>query len=239
MNVLSTPASQADLPPAAAAVLLVGSAGFLFANVTAQVLRAHFGAAAGLAVPGGGESWATAAYTLSSFAGVITAQPLEQRMGMRRYFVSGALMLAIFGWLQAVMPSQTALLSMRTFEGFASGSFGPRALLAAFLFCRSGRLPMTVTIAGFLALVVGVIAFVMLGASAHLLGWRGLFFVQFALGLLMAFAGLRWLPRRTRPVATDFAKATHASPMPRPVASRRRRRAQRHATTSSLRLPAA
>ena len=35
------------------------------------------------------------------------------------------------------MPSQSVLLAMRAFEGFASGSFGPRALLAAFMFCRA------------------------------------------------------------------------------------------------------
>ena len=154
MNLLATaPDLQADLSPAARAVLLTGSAGFLFANFTAQLLSAHFGAHTGADLSAAGHSWATAAFTLASFVGVITAQPLEQRLGMRLYFIGAALLLAAFGLLQALMPSQPALLAMRAFEGFASGSFGPRALLAAFMFCRAGRLPMAAALAALFLLV--------------------------------------------------------------------------------------
>ena len=246
MNVLSNaPDLQADMSSAAKAVLLTGSAGFLFANLTAQVLSAHLGVHSGSDVSAVGSSLATAVYTLASFVGVTTAQPIEQRFGMRLYFVWGALLLAAFGSLQALMPSQPVLIAMRAFEGFASGSFGPRALLAAFMFCRNGRLSMSMALAALFLLVAGVIGFVMVGASESVLGQRGLFLVQFAVGSLMALAGLRWLPRSTRKAAheseaaLDLAHAGSVPPMPRPVASRRRRRAQRHATTSSLRSSAA
>jgi len=236
MNALSSaPDLQADMSSAAKAVLLTGSAGYLFANFTAQVLSAHFGVHSGSDVLAVGNSWASAVYTLASFVGVTTAQPIAQRLGMRLYFVWGALLLAAFGSVQALMPSQPVLLAMRAFEGFASGSFGPRALLAAFMFCRNGRLPMAIALAAFFLLVTCVIGFVMFGASASVLGQRGLFLVQFAVGSLMALAGLRWLPRNTR----TAAHASTAPPMPRPVASRRRRLAQRHATTAGLRSPAA
>lgn len=232
MNLLPTASdSQTDLSPAASAVLLTGSAGFLFANFTAQLLSAHFGAHTGVDY-----SWATATFTLASFVGVITAQPLEQRLGMRLYFVGGALLLAAFGLLQAFVPTQSTLLAMRAFEGLASGSFGPRALLAAFMFCRAGRLPAAVALTVFFVLVAGVIGFVMFGASESVLGSRGLFLVQFAVGLLMASAGVRWLPRIKR---TDSLQPAYAvgpvSLQPSIATSRRRRRGHRHATAIALR----
>lgn len=240
MNALATASrSQADISQAAKVVLLTGSAGFLFANFTAQVLSAHFGAHPGGGLSAEGHSWATALYTLASCVGVTTAQPIEERFGLRTYFVWGALLLAAFGSLQVLMPSQPLLLAMRAFEGFTSGSFGPKALLAAFMFCRNGRLPMTMALAAFFLLVAGVIGFVTFGASESVLGQRGLFLVQFAMGSVMALAGLRWLPRRTHKAAHELAHASAAPPMPRPVAARRRRRAQRHATTSTLRPSAA
>jgi MFS family permease len=237
MNLLATaPDSQADLSPAARAVLLTGSAGFLFANFTAQLLSAHFGAQTTADLSSFWHSWATAVFTLASFVGVISAQPLEQRLGMRRYFVGAALLLAAFGLLQVLMPSQPGLLAMRAFEGFASGSFGPRALLAAFMFCRSGRLPMAVALAAFFLLVAGVIGLVMFGASESVFGPRGLFLVQFALGLMTALAGVRWLPRIERMATRQPGYSMAPASIPRPVASsRRRRRARRHGTATALR----
>lgn len=238
MNVCTaTPAPHADLPPAAAAVLLTGSAGFLFANLTAQVLRAHLGVHTTPVMSG---EWATAAYTLTSFVGVITAQPLERRLGVRRYFVAGAWILATFGWLQALAPTEPTLLAMRAFEGFASGSFGPRALLGAFLLCRSGRLPMPMTVASLFVLVAAVIGFVIFGASDPLVGWRGLFLVQAALGVLMALAGLRWLPRARQASPSQSAQACVPLPNQRSAAcSRRRRRRHGNATTLASRSTAA
>jgi len=237
MNIpATTPHLQADLSPAARAVLLTGSAGFLFANFTAQLLSTHFGAHTGADLPAAGHSWATAAFTLASFVGVISAQPLEQRLGMRQYFVGGALLLAAFGLLQALMPSQPALLAMRSFEGLASGSFGPRALLAAFMFFRNGRLPMAAALAVFFLFVAGVIGFVMFGASESVLGSRGLFLVQFALGLLMALAGVRWLPRINPMTPMQSACSVAPASIQRSfTSSRRRRHGHRHATAVALR----
>ena len=232
MNILATtPHLQADLSPAARAVLLTGTAGFLFANFTAQLLSTHFGAHTGADLSAAGHSWATAAFTLASFVGVISAQPLEQRLGMRQYFVGGALLLAAFGLLQALMPSQPALLAMRSFEGLASGSFGPRALLAAFMFFRNGRLSMTAALAVFFLFVAGVIGFAMFGASESVLGSRGLFLVQFAMGLLMASAGVRWLPRIKHMASWQSASYAPPASIQRSFASsRRRRRGHRHTT---------
>ena len=223
--------TSTDMSPAAKAVLLSGSAGFLFANFTAQFLGVQVGAHTGLDVAAAGHAWATAVFTLASFVGAATAQPIEQRFGLRNYFVWGALLLSVFGLLQALVPSQPLQIAMRAFEGFASGTFGPKALLAAFMFCRTGRLPMTMALAGFFLLVVGVIGFVMLCASDSLLGQQGLFLAQFAVGALMVLAGLRWLPRTTQ---TAAHAPVHAStfPRPHPAASRRRRRAQRHAPST-------
>jgi MFS family permease len=240
MNIRATAHhSQAGTSPAVKAVLLTGSAGFLFANFAAQVLSIHFGVHSGPGLAAEGHVWATAAYTLASFVGVTTAQPIEQRFGIRMYFVWGALLLAAFGLLQVLRPSQPLLLAMRAFEGFASGSFGPTVLLSAFMLCRNGRLPITAALAVFFLLVAGVIGFVMFSASESVLGQRGLFLVQAMMGSLMALAGLRWLPRRNDTAAQQPAIATAACPVILPMASRRRRRAQRHASTSTLRSPAA
>ena len=237
MNLIAaTSAPTADLPRAGHAVLLVGSTGFLFANFTAQLLSAHFGVHSVPGLSTGGNAWATAVFTVASFAGVVTAQPLEQRMGIRLYFVAAALLLAAFGWLQAMVPSEAGLVSMRGFEGFASGSFGPRALLAAFLFYRGGRLSMTMALVALFLLVAGVIGFVMFGASASGLGRSGLFLVQCVLGVLMALAGLRWLPSIARTVPCQPGKTFAAPAIRRPVgSSRRHRRGQRHATASASR----
>ncbi|UHQ19386.1 MFS transporter [Lysobacter sp. KIS68-7] len=239
MNALATDSDPQAMSPAAKSVLLMGSAGFLFANLAAQVLGVQLGTTSGTALPAGGmHTWATAVYTLASFVGVATAQPIEQRVGTRMYFAWAALVLAAFGCLQALIPSQPLLLAMRGFEGFATGSFGPRAFLAAFLFCRNGRMSTALALAVFFTLVAGVIAFVMVGASGSELGQRGLFFVQFAVGSVMAIAGLRWLPRNVRPPAQSLAYA-NAAAITRQFAPRRRRRTQRHVTNLHLRAPAA
>jgi MFS family permease len=231
--------SQTALSPGAKAVLLTGSAAFLFANLTAQLFSAHFGTHSVSGLPSTGSAWATAVYTLASFVGVATAQVIEDRLGVRMYFVWGGLLLAVFGSLQVLMPSEPLLLAMRAFEGFASGSFGPKAFLAAFMFCRTGRLPMAAALAAFFLLVAGVIGFVMFGASESLLGSRGLFLVQFAVGSLMALAGLRWLPRNTDTPASRPARVMADVPTVRRVSTHRRRRTQRLATTSRVRSPAA
>lgn len=237
MNHLATlPDSPADMSPAAKAVVLTGSAGFLFANFAAQLLSPHFGAQTGADLSAACHSWATVAFTLASFIGVITAQPLEQRLGMRLYFIGGALLLAGFGLLQVLVPSQPALLAMRAFEGLASGSFGPRALLAAFMVCRTGRLPMTAALAVFFVFVAGVIGLVMYGASESALGSRGLFLVQFALGLLMALAGARWLPRIKRVTPRQPACPVVPASIPHAFpSSRRRRHGRRPAVAMALR----
>jgi 4-amino-4-deoxy-L-arabinose transferase-like glycosyltransferase len=134
------------------------------------------------------------------------------------------------------MPSQPALLAMRSFEGLASGSFGPRALLAAFMFYRAGRLPMATALAVFFLFVAGVIGFVMFGASESVLGSRGLFLVQFAVGLLMALAGVRWLPGIRRMVSRPPVCSVAPTSIQRSfTSSRRRRRGYRHGACPALR----
>lgn len=237
MNLLATaPELQADLSPAARAVLLSGSAGFLFANFTAQLLGAHFGAHTAADLPAAGHSWGTALFTLASFVGVVTAQPLEQRLGMRLYFVGGALLLAVFGLLQVLVPSNSTLLAMRAFEGLASGSFGPRALLAAFMFCRAGRLPVAAALAVFFLFVAGVLGLVMFAASESVLGSRGLFLVQCLVGVLMSSAGGRWLPRITRLASPQPSCVVAPVSLPHSVAtSRRRHRGRRPTRAVTLR----
>ena len=92
-------------------------------------------------------------------------------------------------------------------------------------------------LAVFFLFVASVIGFVMFGASVSVLGSGGLFLVQFALGLLMASAGLRWLPRIKRMASRQSAySVVPPVAIQRSVASsRRRRRGHRHGTAMALR----
>jgi len=232
MNLPTTTTNrQADLPRAGQVVLLTGAAGFFFANFAVQFLSSHFGMEPAASITRAGIAWATSCYTLASLAGATLAQPIEQRLGKRPYFVGGAMLLATFGWLQAMAPCEPTLLAMRTFEGFVSGGFGPRALLAAFVLCRTGRLPTVAAVAAFFLLIAGIVGLVMYGVSESLLGRHGIFLVQFTVGLVMAFAGLRWLPRTTRAASGEPLRPHPITTNPRASLSRRRRRVQGRRTT--------
>lgn len=238
MNPLPSAADpQTGLPPAARAVLLAGLTGFFFANFTAQLLSSHWGGDSAFATSAE-SSWGSAAYTLASFAGIVAVRPLEQRLGLRRTFVIGALVLAAFGWLQATTPSEPTLLAMRAFEGFATGGFGPKAMTAAFLLYRAGGFALARGLCAFFLLVAAVIGFVMVGASESEIGWRGLFYIQFVFSAMVALAGLRWLPRIANEAAipsTDNVRSVFAGiPPARADRSRRRHRRSWHGSTQLI-----
>jgi MFS family permease len=241
MNATPTASNKPDVfPSKARAVLLAGMAGFFFANFTSQFLVTHFGVQTGAALSATEVSWMSAAYTLATFMGMVSAEPLEKRLGLRRYFVGSALLLAAFGWLQATTPSEPLLFAVRTFEGFTTGGFGPRALLATFMLYRGSNLSGALALSVFLLLVAGLIGLVMFGASESVLGWQGMFFLQFALSLALVLAGIRWLPPKVTPkhaptVALNSVAAFPAPPKEASPQARHRRHAYR---VASMRPPA-
>ena len=223
-------------------VLLTGLVGSFLANVASQLMGTHLGVQTGIHLSSTDVSCISAAYTMASFVGMVVAQPLEKALGMRRYFVASALLFAAFGWLQATRPSLSVLIAMRVFEGFITGGFGPRALLATFMLYRGERLPVALALSAFLLLVSCAIGLVLLGASESLLGWRGVFFVQFGLSSILVLAALRWLPRTVPRVEVPVANNNFTAP-DRFVMSQRkssiRRRPRSHRVGSPMYLPTA
>lgn len=212
MNAITTSQRQDDVPSVARVVLLVGLAGSFFANLASQVVGTHF-TQGGADLTAQQASLIAATYTMSTFVGMVAAAPLERAIGIRKFFVASALLFSAFGFIQATHPSAPMLLAMRAFEGFTTGGFGPRALLAAFMLYKGGRLPAMPAVSTFLVLIFGAIGLVMFGASEAVLGLRGVFLVQFALSAVLVLAGLRWLPdafERVRTAPVEVARVVEA-----------------------------
>ena len=179
------------LSTAARAIVIAGLMTSLFANLASQFAGIYF-TNEKVSITAMEVAWMSAAYATATTIGMVAGPPLEQRLGVRRYFVANGLAFATFGLWLALMPSMEILVATRVFEGFAIGAFGPRALLGALRMLREHRS----TFAGvmFVLLVSVLLGVAMLAASLGALGWHGVFLLQMALALALSYAGLRWLP---------------------------------------------
>lgn len=135
------------------------------------------------------------AYFLGAAVLMVIAGRLGDWLGHRLVNNVGALMLAVGGMVSALAPDLRVVVLGRLVQGVA-GAFlmavAPALLTAAVPPNRRGRSFGLLSTATYLGLTVGP---PLGGALIHALGWRSLFGVMAAVGLLLFVMGHAWLPR--------------------------------------------
>lgn len=201
MNAIAATAHAAAAPAPAAAprtgtLVFTALAGSFLANMSAQFTGTNIAdIQGGLGASADEVSWATTLYSAANFFGFVASPVLARTFGLRRLFLASAVAFAIIAWLSSSATSLPFLLVMRALHGFVGGMFGPMAFTALFrAWGGSPRLPFGLALLAFVLLVSVNAGPVASGYIEAALGWRSLFLLQGLSGVLLIFAGLRWLP---------------------------------------------
>ncbi|MGO4222154.1 MFS transporter [Lysobacter sp. TAF61] len=198
MDTVSVRTSESVEPaaPRDGLVLLTALGGSFIATMTAQFTGTNLAdIQGGVGASADEVSWISTVYTMTSFVGIIVSGPFARTFGLRRYYLATAAIFAACAWLCTLATAVPQLAVLRGIQGVAAGGFGPLAFLAVFMLFKGPRLPFALSLLAFVLLVSVTAGPVLSGLVESLLGWRGLFLVQFWLSALMVLAGLAWLPR--------------------------------------------
>lgn len=196
---------------------------------TALLCGAAFAAAIGVLPPllpvmGGafglsevGAAWIVSAFAVARLVVDLPAASLVERIGRRRAFLAGGLLLTASAVLTALAPAPSLLYAARAVGGIGHALTSLTLLLFVLgaskpeLRSRAGSLAEFTVVAGFL--LIGLVA----GPVAEVVGWRGAMGLVAALAGLATLAGAR-LPWEAPPVEADAAAPARARPAPAEVA---------------------
>lgn len=135
-------------------------------------------------------SWVVSAFLLSSAVFIVPMGRLGDILGRKRVFVTGILIFCASSLVAGLAGSAAMLIGARALQGFGGAMmFGTEAamLSAAFPVGQRGRALGVMTFMVFLGLTLGPYLGGMLTSS---LGWRSIFFINVAMGLVIAGAML-------------------------------------------------
>ena len=178
-------------------VLATGLAGVFLVRLSEQFAPANIGdIQAGLFSTPDEASWILTAYTMASFAGIVTSTSLIRALGLGRYLVSSSVLFAITASWCAMAPDLGVTIAVRAIQGFASGGFGPAAFVAVFMIAGGSRLPLMATLLAFALLLPTTAGPAVAGFVENALGWQALFLSQAGIGALLALAAAAWVPRQ-------------------------------------------
>ena len=153
------------------------------------------------------------AYAIAQLPGGI----LADRLGAVRMAIIGLLAWSLFTGLTAVAFSLTSILVVRVLFGFAQGVFPGAAMK---LLAERSHPEHRMTANGWVNssnAFGGVLATLIAAAALPHLGWRGMFLAISLLGVLIALAFLRWMPRPIVPVETSAAHGGARTLLRQPV----------------------
>lgn len=176
-------------------VLVVTSvAGFLATfmasaiNIALPVIGSEFDASAVTL------SWVSLAYILAAGSVLMPVGRLADLYGRKRIFVWGLFLFAVMAFALALSPSASVLIGLRVVQGLSAAlvfAIGTAMVTLAYPPERRGR-ALGLNVAGvYLGLTLGP---VLGGVIVHNLGWRAMFYIVGALGLvnwILAVWGLR------------------------------------------------
>lgn len=189
------PASVPVAAPSTNPLVFTALAGSFIANLGAQFAGTNLADIQGsLGVSADEVSWVTTIYSAANFFGFVASPVLARALGLRRLFLTSAVLFALIAWLCSSATSLPFLLVLRALHGFVGGTFGPMAFVALFRAWNGPRLPFGLALLAFVLLVSVNAGPVVSGYLEAAVGWRGLFLTQGLVGVALVFAGLRWLP---------------------------------------------
>lgn len=142
-------------------------------------------------------AWLISAMFLASAVGQPSMGRLADRLGPRRVFTAGALIVCVAGLLGALAPTFTLLVVSRVVLGIGTAAAYPAAMAMLRAESRRTGLPTPRRILGRLSLAAlgsAAVGPTLGGLLAVTTGWRGVFAVNVPLALVALVCGLRWLP---------------------------------------------
>lgn len=201
----SAPAVSAETAPAATvapalsrqqkAMLAVGLSGSFLVNLAGPFVAANISdVQGGVGLTPDEGSWLVTSYLAANLMGVILSGPIIKAFGMKRAYVSAAVVFMLTALFCLRSTDLAWLTAWRGLQGLAAGFFGPMAFASTFIVMSRQRLPLGLTLLSFV-LVLPPMASPMLAAYLQeATGWASLFVAQVAIGMAMAVAALFILP---------------------------------------------
>ena len=202
--VIRLPLPQNVTPPAAMSLtvgqkLLVttGLAGSFLVNLSAQFVTTNIAdLQGGIGATPDEASWISTVYTMASFAGIVVSGPLIKTFGLKRYLTANALVFSLAALACLLIAELDAIIAFRLIQGLAAGAFGPVAFISVFMVMGGRRLPLGLTLLGFVLLFPGTLGPTMSGYIEDSFGWQSFFFIQALIGATLAVAAMSVLPRQ-------------------------------------------
>lgn len=178
-------------------LLTTGLAGSFLINVSAQFVTTNIAdLQGGIGATPDEASWISTVYTMASFAGIIASGPLIKTFGLKRYLTVNAAVFSLAALASMLIAQLNAIIAFRFIQGLAAGGFGPVAFMSVFMVMGGRRLPMGLTLLGFVLLFPATLGPTMSGYIEDGFGWRSFFFIQVLIGAALASAAFSFLPRQ-------------------------------------------
>jgi DHA2 family multidrug resistance protein len=178
-------------------LLATGLTGSFLINMSAQFVTTNIAdLQGGIGATPDEASWISTVYTMASFAGIIASGPLIKTFGLKRYFTANAVVFSLAALACMLIDQLNAIIVFRFIQGLAAGGFGPVAFTSVFIVMGGRRLPMGLTLLGFVLLFPGTLGPTMSGYVEDSFGWQSFFFIQVLIGAVLAMAAISFLPRQ-------------------------------------------
>ncbi len=153
----------------------------------------------GLRSPVADAHWVITAYLLAAASVIPVSGWLARRLGARRLYITALVLFAGASGLCALAGSLAVLVVFRMLQGMASGLLMPVGQLIAAEVAGSARIGRTLSHIWMAAALGSIAGPSVGGVIVGGLGWRWIFLINVAIGLLATLAAVRLLPAtRTR-----------------------------------------
>lgn len=173
-------------------VVWVGFAAMVFGNFMAildiQIVASAMGAIqAGVSASRDEISWVQTAYLIAEVIGIPLSGFLGRALGTRRLFCISALSFSAASLLCAFSWDIGSLIVFRAIQGFSGAAMIPTTMATLFLVFPRRLQPMGGAIVGMVSTLAPTLGPTLGGLVAETLGWRALFWINLAPGLVITF----------------------------------------------------
>jgi EmrB/QacA subfamily drug resistance transporter len=143
--------------------------------------------------------WVVTAYALTFGGFLLLGGRAADLFGRRRMLLSGMLAFTTFSFLIGISHSAVMLITLRAFQGMAAAFMSPSALSIVLTTFRDG--PNRNKAIGYWTLVAtggAAIGLLLGGVLTQYVGWRWNFFINVPVGIIMALAISKFVPKHER-----------------------------------------
>lgn len=160
-------------------------AGNFMAILDVQIVASSMGAIqAGVSASPDEISWVQTAYLIAEVIGIPLSGFLGKALGFRRLFCLSAILFSLMSLLCALSWDIGSLITFRALQGFCGAAMIPTSMSAIFLVFPRRLQPLTGAMVGMITTLGSVLGPSLGGYIAEMSGWRALFWVNVAPGIL-------------------------------------------------------